>query len=585
MKKKILFLALSFAFISSVRLAFATATVFTIKGEVWLGNTLVLRAYPPSAGDAVASRIKKLLANGIRPSEIHVERYGKSYALNISTLPLILATPFRARLNHTSPRALAFLWANRLKEAIAHGTYLITPSHLLIPYGEERTLSIAGRYPGTLSVEIENPAITRLVSNEIPLVFKGDKPGFTRVKISVGHLSAYTNIFVKQWAGVVPEKAMLTLTGNQIPSDFLKNAVVDLLEKKVVQMPNTSLLIQPAKRFIPPFLEAGQNLIFPVQVSVTGEGYLPVHKNVLMQIQNKPIHLPSPAFLAVSNNPESFRQPGILFDRFLPNAPTRIFFHHHNAANKPFLFSMQITNHGTQAVQVHVLEGKGGPDADEFQVGETAAYQFFSASLDNLGEIVQINPSETLTLEQVRIPPDQSISGIVLLTPLAPQAKLSLQAVVQDLNSSNTLLPPLNPEDKQKPVGIFSNPKVSIQANYTVGGHFAFVKIGKDDFLKDIESGMPDYGDYGIIYNVSFTFSNPTQIDQKAEIAFHPEGGEAAGVFVLDGKQILQVPPTPPFAFYPIYKTVLKPGETKVVTLQTLPIGGSFYPIDLVGEP
>lgn len=585
MRRVFLFAALILAAWSA---SWATITVSSRSGAVWVGNTLVLRVDSPSVGDLVANRLKQVLLSQIPPSRIGIDRYGRDYALHAGGLPIIVVTPYRARLNHTDARSLAFLWASRLKDAIIHGTYLVTPTRLVIPAGESRPLSITGRYPGGLSVEVKDPDVSNLTNDDIPLIFKGLKPGSTKVRISVGNLSAYTDVVVKEWAGTVPEKTVLVVTGQAVPRSFLRRAVARLLNQKIGLQPDARISYSMPAGSLPFELTAGENMIFPVRTIVYGPDYLTVNKSLIMQIEDKTFAPTPPATLIVSNNPENFTGPGTLLKKsFSADGPFRIFFHHHNKGSAPYRLTMNLENLSDEPVYLHVSQGVAGPDANELQVGEAAAYQFLSSLRTGLGEVIEIGPNETYPLISKRVPPQESYSGMLLLTPLGADQhpRFTLQAEVEPLKPGETPSGlAINEEEKRKPRGIFNNPEIDINASYSIGGNYTFIEIGKDDILTDPDTGMPDFGNYGVLYKINVTINNPSSTEQKAHIMFVPQAGPAEGVFLMDGGMV-PVPFVEPFTPYPLDRLTLKPGETRSVVLETIPLGGSFYPVDLVVEP
>src|SRR5262249_53134500 len=88
-------------------------------------------------------------------------------------------------------------------------------------------------------------------------------------------------------------------------------------------------------------------------------------------------------------------------------------------------------------------------------------------------------------------------------------------------------------------------------------------------------------GDYGILYNIRVKIQNPHPTPQKVEVAFGPEGGPVMGVFTVGGRY-LEVNEVYPPNTRSITHLMLRPNETRVVDIQTVPLGGWTYPVNVI---
>jgi hypothetical protein len=117
---------------------------------------------------------------------------------------------------------------------------------------------------------------------------------------------------------------------------------------------------------------------------------------------------------------------------------------------------------------------------------------------------------------------------------------------------------------------------------YTVGGHHAFISIGREPLTS--LSQRPLRGNYGVLYQINLTLENPTEQEVRTEIAFSADGGVARGVVVIDG-QIRETGLVLASAEERLQEVTLPPHAKRRLRLQIMPQSGSNYPLRLVARP
>ncbi|MBI2200665.1 MAG: hypothetical protein HYU43_01850 [Armatimonadetes bacterium] len=91
-------------------------------------------------------------------------------------------------------------------------------------------------------------------------------------------------------------------------------------------------------------------------------------------------------------------------------------------------------------------------------------------------------------------------------------------------------------------------------------------------------------GDYGIVYRLSLEVRNPSDLDQRVSLVAPALGGAARGLFLIE--------------YDAVDVGILRPGEDRtlasinvrardqvVMTVVTMPVAGSFYPVRLMLRP
>jgi len=459
---------------------------------------------------------------------------------------------------------------------------LAVPDSVTVAVGGTHAIHLTG-YSANLSAIIEDQSIGTLTSMKNAILVKGLAPGNTRIEFSRDNLVQYTKVYVKESAGHFPQNLSMQVTGTKIPGPLLRTMIAQQLNDTIDHNPGTSLSVVIPKKAIPSSFVQGCALSLPVKVKISGRDYLPTAGKVIVNVVNQPVALGAPANLMVSNNPESFSEPSTLFKAPFPDASaTRIFYHHYNKGTVPYRFVLELSNLDDSKAQVHVLQGIAGPELREISVGAAATERFFIAEKNHLGRVVEINPENTSQLLSIKVNPKETISGIVQLTPMTA-SRFSVETKIQSLSGVNDTK--MAEEIGEKPKGVFKGPDLTLNGEYTYGGHYAFITLGKQSLLSDIQTGKADQGNYGAFYTIHIKINNPTEESKGVQISFKPQAGPANGIFLVDETRLIKTPVVPAFTYHPLLKYVLAPHETKEVTLKTFAQGGSFYPVSLVVHP
>ena len=89
-----------------------------------------------------------------------------------------------------------------------------------------------------------------------------------------------------------------------------------------------------------------------------------------------------------------------------------------------------------------------------------------------------------------------------------------------------------------------------------------------------------DYGDYGAIHRITFTFANPTGDPHVVYLYERPLGGPVRSTFIVDGV-LKELGCVEKLQRYLIAAFTLPPGSNGSSTVLTMTDGGSFYPIEV----
>ena len=293
-----------------------------------------------------------------------------------------------------------------------------------------------------------------------------------------------------------------------------------------------------------------------------------------LELQREPANL-----LLYSNDPESVREYGTLYEGLLEDTgPGRLMFHHQNRMGQPFWFEVHLLNPNRTPVDVQIIEGEAGPVLDTIQVGHRAAQRYMEASADDVGYVITIPPRKGRTIYRAKVPQILTVSGLYGLRildggPLIAHVSSSPQPDLPEV--TDDLLQAAKSEPDTYP-----SPQKTESYQYRVGERWCFIPLGR----KAISARTPNkklFGNYGVVYNLTVDLTNPTDEEKTVTVRLAAEAGWTRGVFAFDGK-IVEAPQIAPPSDAVLWSVRLAPQEHRQVRIQGIPVGGSAYPVSLV---
>lgn len=346
-----------------------------------------------------------------------------------------------------------------------------------------------------------------------------------------------------------PTVADITVTGNPASPEFLR----EILARHRVEVPADQHALEAGE-----VLQAGTTRI----------------RNVAMP----PL---LPALLAFSDHPEKVADVGVLFwGGLLRWRPVRLQYYHEGAPDAPaHVLSLYLQNPDDAPVQVHLIAGTAGPNANPIEAGHQSGLLFLGHLAAQEGEVVVLGPHESLELFQHVLPPQQTVSGIVQMVLTTP-GRVYYHVVSRHSVDEPVSFPTVeNPADVHAR-GAFMVTNVHANRSYDVGGSDAWIAIG-NHAPSNVLSGKALAGDYGITYDMSWRLRNATPSIARVQLLFEPRGGSAAGSFLINGR-LFDVPLTRARQDRKVATFSVPPGGRLDVRVLTIPEGASSYPVRLV---
>lgn len=546
-----------------------------------------------------ARRLRELVADDLSAMDISVRDRGDSWGVYANGGLVMIATQDEAKERNTTPEAVARMWAANLKSALGSGSgatakksdraparpakaprLALSDQSVAVPVDETRRVSLSGTATGpvTLATEGDECATVELDGSTGEIVVFGKAPGKLTVRVSRGGASAEFTVWVKKYAGRLGETPVAEVTGDLTPGSLVKQVAQACYLKGIEREPGTIVKLLGAPTGVRA-LPRGEIAEIGFPVLVTGDGYLPLKTTARVTVRNRPLTPAETRVLLYSNDPESIREFGTLYQGLVTNAgPVRLMFHHQNRSGRTITFQVHLLNPHDTPAEVQVIQAEAGPVIDTIQVGHRAGERYLSASKSDVGYILQVPAKSVRTVYTTAMPQLRTVSGIYGFRVLSGGS-----LVTEVTSSAEPTKPPITPDiltTAQSEPHTYPNPQKDLKYRYVVGEPWTFVPIGRQA-ISGTRANRKLFGNYGVLYNITVEVSNPTNSMQTVRVVMAPEAGWARGAFFIEG-QLIEAPQVAPPAEATLYSTKLGPGERRTLRIQGIPVGGSAYPVSLV---
>jgi hypothetical protein len=287
--------------------------------------------------------------------------------------------------------------------------------------------------------------------------------------------------------------------------------------------------------------------------------------------------------LLVSDSPERVKEHGILY-RDTVNGYGRLYANHLNATLEPLQLAIVATNAGTTPVMIRTThQGEVLPSIYANLIGHQATVDFLLDDVSKSDLVVE--PGETAAY--AIMPNFLPGQGVNLIYDIVTNGEITFDFVAMLPGDSLEVVRfyPKLPYDNHVR-GSFPVSQVDWEVDATAATGLKAITIGdniRDKFvmgfdpLRNLE--VPNYGNYGVIYNIRILNSG------KVAIALLARGGPFKGPFKINGEMVLAPASgtiTPFDGTFILMRTV---GNEPFIDLIFSPPAGSAFPIDLVLYP
>lgn len=571
-------------------LAFRSVTVQTKRGaaaRVYAGDTPVMtisgRGWKSvDAGRLVAQRLSAFAEEGLRADEISIWSERKTSAIVARGERIVTIDKVIAASQGQDRAGLARVWAKNLRAQF--GRPYLSASPLLVPVGELRSLPVKGNVSGQLVARPAQPIVTAACDQSAREVkVTGVDSGRTEIILQDGVNALRVPVRSARYAARLVDSVPAAVTGNPASRDAVVHAIRAAVGAGMTIEADAWTEISPQVGDVGA-VGPGKMVTVPTQIAAGGPGYLSYHLTQSVPVRNEPM-VPVPTkLLMVSNSPERILGHGLWFEGKMADYDAiRLLYHHVNGLKAPADLVVEVWNLGKEAARVQVVAGAAGPSYDESWVGHRAASQFLTNRAANSGWIIPVPAETTAPILSERMLPGSVASGVMELR-LLGKGDLSVRLYLE---------PPVSQRTPRDIASYAPSPLLGhwhylqtlreVKAKYEVGRDWTFITIG-DQPAAGVKDGDQLMGSYGVVYEIDLELSNPTAETARVMIALEPAGGPARGALLVDGHPV-ETALLRRDAEGVVARYSLAPGQVRKVHIETMPQGGSNYPVRLVARP
>ena len=339
-----------------------------------------------------------------------------------------------------------------------------------------------------------------------------------------------------------------------------------------------------------PSVNQGQALRFalPVEI-VAGDDYYPVSTKVNVAVESVELDIKESNLLVVSNRPERVDKDGVLMEYvFSDHEPTRLMYSHMNETLADRNLWVNLYNETDKPVQVWIGSSFAGPNRNEVHTGHMAAVRFLLQQGAIAGYIIEIPAGRRFVVADHLMEKKDLLSGfanfqIVGEGKLRVEVHSALAPARNETRGVERLGGPFNPF-KIHPHGVFAQPYFEEWVDLSNTSEPVSVPYGISPWLIDFETGLPNTGNFGVLYRYHFVLSNKASYPVDFELVFRPQAGPGAGSFLVDG-DILEAPFAKGGVQTSLGRFRVDAGGERTVDVVTLPEASSNYPAYLDMRP
>ncbi len=553
-----------------------------------VAGSVVFRGSSTSQAETVAQRINKALEFGASAGSVSLKGKRRNYAVWMSGQ---LISSYGGR----QARGMAMGFASKLKHAVAQPAVRMPVSGMVVPLGSSRTVSVSGYGVSDSEISVLQSDISPVLESKFDraskkLTINGLSAGDTTVVVSGPEGEDRMAIKVRPWAGHVGYGGTVGVMGSVVSASLIKRAVTSAIYRHSIRQPQAVLNV----KYLTPMnrtLHEGHKMTITVKVGITAPDALPVNYTAAVPVYNLSVLSAQETVLRVSNNPETVKKAGRLFEgTVLPGRSTRLLYHHVNETGRMAWMRIELSNPSDQPRSLQLIGATPAARIDPLQLGAVAGKEFLSRLFGQQGMVITIKPRSKMNLFTQRVPNKLSSSGVIQITmgrdmDAACGLRVSLDGQ-PPVDSATELLAASLPQDISAIDGmiyekdsIYETSHKSIKASYEVGKAWQFIRIGEHAVVD--KQGNKLFGNYGVVYSVDIDMYNPSDVIKKVRVALEPSGGLADAAFAIGGDMV-QLGLLQPNRDYTVRILVLQPGQRKQIRIHTMPLAGSNYPVTLV---
>ncbi len=556
---------------------------------VSVGGEVVMRL-PAAKAAVVQTQVDRLLESGADPEGIQAKKIKTGYGVYWGDTLLVEVDKELAAENKSTPEGLAIAWAEKLYKLVGPGYLQVSPKSATLPIGESTVFQVTGLAKGEITIEGGDGVVRATADTASGTVtVSAAAVGGSTIVIKRGRGKVRIPVRVKDWAGYPPQEVSIKVTGHPAPGAIVAEASLTAVSGSTRLNPGARLRFPDQMPNIPS-VNKGQTVRFALPVEIVGgDDYFSVSAKVNVSVQSVELEVKESNLLVVSNRPERVAVDGVLMEyTFSDHEPTRLMYSHMNETMADRNLWVNLYNETSQPVEVWIGSSFAGPNRNEVHTGHMAAVRFLRQQGAQAGYIVEIPAGKRFVVADHLMQKKDLLSGfanfqIVGAGKLRVEVHSALAPARNDTKGVVRLGGPFNPF-KIHPHGVFAQPYFEEWVDLTNTSEPTSVPYGISPWLIDFETGLPNTGNFGVLYRYHFVLSNKSSVGTDFELVFRPTAGPGAGSFLVDG-DILEAPFAKGGIETRLGRFRVEPNSERTVDVVTLPEASSNYPAYIEMRP
>jgi hypothetical protein len=440
---------------------------------------------------------------------------------------------------------------------------------------------------GTLTVVSADEKTATVVADQTQraLYITGVAVGTTTVTVSDSRgVSLDIAVRVAFAAGTVAESIPLRVTGDPASAAFVRDSAVQAAIAAATLRPGARIYVPPDAPSVRSDLSTDNRTVIDVPVQILGDAYITVNGTTRVAVENYAFPRLAPSQLLVSDYPERLTADGVLFNATIDRAHSQrfLYYHFNPSTEPPRRILVKATNTGAVPAVVHMLSSLAGPGSNEMEIGHNATKGFLIRARRNEGTLITIPPNGTVNIVNHNLPPSTIVNGILQLREITGDP-LNIAVVAQHADA------PLDQTAESATLlaggalharGVYPVPEFFSEYTFFTDAPPLEIPIGQLP-LPNLREGEALSGDYGVMQSVRVVIVNTSKFGQAIALYANPRGGMATGTFIIDDT-LVQAHRLSAYSRYKIWQETIAPGTYRTLRIQTMPEGGSSYPLRLV---
>ena len=549
--------------------------------DVVLSGQTVFRLDSQKDAAEVSRKIEALFQGGAAARDIRVEKSDKEAVIYWGKERIVTVTASLAAANNSEALPLAKRWADNLYEIAAQGLLNVDVNRVILSLEGEKLITTSGLANGELTVTDPHDVVDITIYDDGTVLLHAKRLGKSQLTFTKGKGVQRVWVHVKDWAGRIPKKLDVEVTGNPAQELHVQQAVLLAIATNTVVNPGCGVDFD--EDFVPRPVPANATVRFAVPMTITAsDDYLPVRGTAYVEVHNVPVEWQEQTLQQVSNRPERVNQDGVLLNyTFGKGEATRLMYSHLNDSAKTRNLWVNLYNPNKNAVKLLVDWTFAGPGKSEIHVGQTSAKRYLQSLAAKSGCIVTIEPGMVMELAAHAVGHNMLVTGFAVMQILeGDSVNVEVRNVLAPSNNDARPLPdigaPFNPF-KIHPHGVFAQPFFELEAEYTYGKKPVTIRYGESPWLIDFETGLTNTGNFGVLYKALVELKNPDKYTRQVGLYFKPLNGPGGANFLIDGK-LFQAPFRKVQNECLVTRLELAPRSSSLVEIITLPEASSCYP-------